>query len=168
MTTEEEKAEAQDAWDLERCIREIKNLHVGAISLHRFLEYDLWIATQPFIDSVVHGKSRTLFEHLVPMAVYIANGQPKITKALLQHVSDREHLIKNRPDVLTSIAQGPHKLCDSNIEHHNGVNANICNQMGTGKRGNKESDVRDYIIASASSPGHSSLRRPVPCPFAPS
>ena len=72
---------------------------------------------------------------------------------MLQHISDREHLIKCRPDVLTAIAQGPHHTCDSNIEHYNGLNANICKQMGTGKSGSKESDPRDYIIASTSSPG---------------
>jgi len=144
---------AKDPWDLETCIREIKNLHCGAISLHRFLEYDLWIATQPFIDSVLDGKSRTLFEHLMPMAIYIANGQPKICRALLQHVSDREHLIKFRPDMLTAIGQSPPHLCDSNIEHWNGLMANFCKQMNTGATGNKEADKNDYENASASSPG---------------
>ena len=142
-----------EQWNLDQCIRELKNLHPGVISLHRFLEYDLWIATQPFIDMVVHGKSRTIYEHLVPMAAYIANGQPKICKAMLQHVSDRENLIKFRRDVITTIGQGPLVLCDSNIEHFNGLSANACKQNNTGKTGTKISDWLDYLRASASNPG---------------
>eukprot|EP00946_MAST-07B_sp_MAST-7B-sp1_P004665 g4665.t1 len=148
---------AKEEWDLKRCILEIKNLHPGAISLHRFLEYDLWIATQPFIDSVVEGKSRTMYEHLVPIAVYLANSQPKVCRAMLQHVSDREHLIKFRPEVLTSIGQNPGKQNDITIEHHNGQHASTCNRMGTGKNGHLTADVTHYIIASASSPGLVSL-----------
>ena len=93
--------------------------------------------------------------------MYIADSKPKVARALLQHVHDREHLMEKRPDIFTAQSQIHHKVFDYNIENHNAHCENLTGQSGKGKTGFLQAKKEHYKATCAAITGLNKLEKEI-------
>ena len=146
-----------DEWNLDKCWKEICQMHPGALSCRRFLEVDLRLGADLLYQWDMKGNAYEMHAALPMMAVVVANTQPKICQTILSHISDLLHRTEKRPDLNRMLAANLGKANDVHVEEHNSRARRGCDKAGIGQHGNVVDNHKDITKVTASLYGMTKL-----------